>query len=54
MLMLLAGVSVLILLSSVDVRVLLTGIFVGALNPIWTILMVERISKVTVDNGSNN
>ena len=54
MLMLLTNVSVLILFSSVAVLAMLTGIFVGVLMMIWSILMVERISKVPVDNGFNH
>ena len=44
----------LILLSSFVVLELLTGSFVGVLKLIWSILMVEFISKVPVDNGFNN
>ena len=54
MLMLLANVSAMILLSSGTVLVFLTGIFVGVLKLIWSILMVECISKVPVDNGFNS
>ena len=54
MLMLLASVYVLILLSSGAVLVFLNGIFVGVLTLILSILMLECISKVTVDNGFNN
>ena len=54
MLILLASVSVLILLSSGAVLVFLTEIFVGVLTLMWSIHMVESISKVPVDNGSNN
>ena len=53
-LMLLISVYVLVLMSSVDVLVLMTGIFVGVLTLIWSILMLECISKVPVDNGINN
>ena len=52
--MLLGSVYVVILLSSVPVLVPLTGFFVGMLMLIWTILMVERIYKVPVDNELNN
>ena len=54
MLMSLASVSMLIMLSSDAMLGLLTGIFVGALTLIWSILMVECILKVPVDNGFNN
>ena len=53
-LILLASVSVLILLSSGAVLVFMSGIVVDVLTLIWSILMVECISKVTVDNGFNN
>ena len=52
--MLLASVSVMMLLSSDTVLVLLTGIFVSVLTLIWSILMVEFISKVPADNGFNH
>ena len=48
------SVSVLVMLSRVAVLVLMTGIFVGVLTLIWSILMLECISKVPVDNGFNN
>ena len=54
LLMLLASVYMLVLLSSVDVLVLLTGMFVGVLTLIWSILMLECISKFPVDNGFNH
>ena len=54
MLILLDSVYVLILLSSGDVLVFLNVIFVGVLKLIWSILMVECIQKVFVDNGFNN
>ena len=54
MLMLLDSVSVMILLSSGAVLVFLTGNFVGVLTLIWSILIVECIYKVPVDNGFNN
>ena len=54
MLMLLASVYVMILLYSAAVLVPLTGIFVCKLMLIWTILMVEHIYKVPVDNDLNN
>ena len=52
--MLFASVSVLIIIYSVAVLVLLTGIFVGVLTLIWSILMVECISKFPVDNWVNH
>ena len=52
--MLLVSVYVMILLFSVAVLVLLNGIFFGVLTLIWSILMAECISKVTVDNGLNH
>ena len=56
MLMLLASISVMILLYSYSgaVLVLFTGIFVGALTLICSILMVEFISKVPFDVFFNN
>ena len=54
MLVLFTSFDMLILLSSGDVVILLTGIFVGFLRLFWSILMVECISKVPVDNGINN
>ena len=54
MMMLLASVSVLILLYSGALIIFLAGIFVGVLTLIWSILMVEFISKVPVDNVVNN
>ena len=54
MIILLARVSVLILLSSGAVIIFMAGIFVCVLMLIWSILMVEYISKVTVDNGFNH
>ena len=53
-LVLLASVSFMVLLSSCAVVILLTRIFVVVLTLIWSILMVECISKVTVDNGVNH
>ena len=50
-LILFTSVSVLVLLSSVNVLVMLTGYFVGVLTLIWSILMMECISKISVDNG---
>ena len=50
----LLAIVFLVLLSSVAVLVLITGIFVGVLTLIWSILMVEFISKVPVDNVVNN
>ena len=49
MLMLLTSVSVLILLSSGSVMIFIIGIFVVVLKLMWSILMVEFISKVHVD-----
>ena len=54
MLMLLASVSVLILFSGGALLVFLTGIFAGVFTLIWSILMVEFISKVHVYNGFNH
>ena len=54
MLRLLASISVMVMLSSVAVLVLITGIFVGVLTLIWSIMMVECISKVTVENWFNH
>ena len=54
MLMLLASFSMLILLSSGAVLEFLNDIFVGVFTLIWSILMVECISKAPVDNGFNN
>ena len=54
MLVLLDSVSVLILLSSDALLELMTGVFVGVLTLIWSILMVECISKVHIDNCFNN
>ena len=53
-LMLLASVYVMIRLYSGAVLVFLTGIFVGVLKLICSILIVECISKVSVENGFNN
>ena len=52
--MLLAIVYVLILFSSDDVMIFLSGIFVGVLILIWSILMVECIAKVLVENWVNH
>ena len=46
-------VYVMVLLSSGAVMILLAGIFVGGLTLIWSILMVEYIYKVPVDNRVN-
>ena len=51
---LMGSVSMLILFSIVSVLVLLTGSFVGVLTLIWSILMVERISKLPIYNGFNH
>ena len=53
-LMLPVSVSVLIMLSIVVVMIFLTDIFVGVLTLIWSIFMVEFISKVPVDNIFNH
>ena len=53
MLVLFASFSVITLLSS-GVLVFLTGVFVSVLMLIWSILMVECIYKVPVDNGFNS
>ena len=53
-LILMTSVSVLVLLSSIYVLVLFTAVFVGVLTLIWSILMLESISKISVDNGSNH
>ena len=53
MFILLASVSVLILLYSGAVFIFLPGICFGLLMLIWSILMLECISIVTVDNGFN-
>ena len=50
-LILLTSVSVLVLLTSVSVFVLLAGVFVGVFVLIWSILMLECIAKITIDNG---
>ena len=52
MLMLLTGVYVLILLYSGAVMIFLTSVFVGVLTLIWSIIMVEFISKVTFEMSS--
>ena len=49
----LTSVSVLILLYSISVLVLLTGVFLGVLTLMWSILMLEFISRMHVDNGLN-
>ena len=54
MLMFLSSVSVLIMLSIFVVMIFLTDIFVGVLTLIWSIFMVEFISKVPVDNIFNH
>ena len=54
MMILLTSVSVLILLSIGTVTILLAGIFVGVLTFIWSILVVECISKAPVENRFNN
>ena len=54
MLIVLASVYMLILLSSGDVLLFLTDIYVGLLMLVWSILMVECISKVPVESGFNN
>ena len=54
MLILLTIVSVLILLTGVSVLGMLTGIFVSVLTLIWSILMLECIVKIYIENGFNN
>ena len=54
MLMFLTSVSVLVLLSSGTVMIFMDGIFVGVLTFIWSIVMVECIYKVSVDNRVNH
>ena len=54
MLILLSNVSVLVLVSSFSVLVLFTGVFVGLLNLIWSIIMLEFITKTPVDNDFNH
>ena len=54
MFMFLASVSVLILLSGGAVLVFWTEHFAGVLTLIWSIMMVECISKIPVDNGFNH
>ena len=44
----------LIMLTSVFVLGLLTSVFVGVLMLIWSIQMLEYISKIKVDNGFNH
>ena len=53
-LILLTSVYVLVLLYSVAELALMTGIFVGVVTLIYSILMLECISKVTVYNGFNH
>ena len=53
-LILFTSVSLLVLLSSFFVLVLFTGVFVGVFTLIWSILMLEYISKITVDNRLNH
>ena len=50
----LTSVSVLVLLSRGDFMIFLAGVFVDVLALIWSILMVEFISKVSVDNRVNH
>ena len=54
MLLLLTSMSVLVLFSRGDLIIFLAGSFVGVLSLIWSILMVECISKVSVDNRVNH
>ena len=49
-LILLTSIPTLKILTSVSVLVLLTGVFVGGLVMIWSILILECISKITVQN----
>ena len=53
-LIILTSVSVLVLLTSVSVLVPLTGVIVGMLMLIWSIMMLEFIPRIPVDNGFNN
>ena len=41
----------LVRLTSVSVLLLLTGVFVGELTLIWSILMLECITKIPVENA---
>ena len=55
LLIMLTSVSVLVLLTSVYVMVILTGVLVYmCVTLIWSILMLEFIAKITVDNGLNH
>ena len=47
-------VSELILLASVSMLVLLDSVFVGVSTLIWSIMVLECISKIIVDNGFNH
>ena len=53
-LVLLTIVSGLVLLSRGDLVIFIASIFVGVLILIWSILMVECISKVSVENRVNH
>ena len=50
----LTSISVLVMLSRGDFMIFLAGISVGVLTLIWYILMVEFISKISVDNRFNH
>ena len=54
MLVFLTSVSVLVLLSRGDFMILMAGIFVGVLTLIWSIMIVECISKFSVENRVNH
>ena len=54
MLLLLTRISVLLMLSRGDLMILLAGIFACVLKLIWSIMMVECISKVSVENKVNH
>ena len=49
----LTSISVLVMLSRGDFMIFLAGISVGVLTLIWYILMVEFISKISIDNRFN-
>ena len=53
-LILLTSFSALVMLSSVSVLVQLNGVFLGGLTLIWSIMMLECISKIPVDYGYNH
>ena len=51
---LLTSISMLMLLTIVYVLVTLTGVFVGVLTLISSILMLKCIAKINVNSGFNN